>query len=50
MIVDNFDLLQSNFDKLVSKEDFFFIQVIQRKKDDNDVNIKIIINFYIYNK
>lgn len=50
MIVDNFDLLQSNFDKLVSKEDFFFIQVIQRKKDDNDVNIKIIRNFYIYNK
>lgn len=50
MIIDNFDLLQSQFDKLVNKEDFFFIQIIQRKKDDNDINIKIIRNFYIYNK
>lgn len=48
MIVDNFDLLQSQFDKLINKEDFFFIQIVHSKKDSN--NIKVIRNFYIYSK
>ena len=50
MIIDNFDLLQTQFSKLVNKEDFFFIQLIQRKKDGNKSHVREIKNFYIYNE
>ena len=32
-MVDNFEYLASLFDKLVDKNDFYFVQIIQRKKD-----------------
>jgi hypothetical protein len=49
MIIDNFDNLINYFDLLKSKEDFYYIQVIQRKKDG--YNKKTVIkNFYIYSK
>lgn len=36
MIIDNFDLIKSLL-KFEDKDDFYFCQIIQRKKDGNDV-------------
>lgn len=33
MIVDNFEYLSKLFDELIDKDDFYFVQIIQRKKD-----------------
>jgi hypothetical protein len=50
MVVDNFDNLVDYFDLLKSKEDFYYIQVIQRKKDGHKKSERIVKNFYIYSK
>lgn len=50
MITDNFDYLSQLFDDLKSKEDFYYVQVIQRKKDGHRKSERIVKNFYIYNK
>lgn len=50
MIVDNFDNLVDYFDLLKSKEDFYYVQVIQRKKDGHKKSERIVKNFYIYSK
>ena len=33
MIVDNLEYLSKLFDELIDKDDFYFVQIIQRKKD-----------------
>ena len=50
MIVDNFDNLVDYFNLLKSKEDFYYIQVIQRKKDGHKKSERIVKSFYIYSK
>ena len=50
MIVNNFDSLSLYFNKLQDKEDFFYVQVIQRKKDGHRKSERVIRNFYIYSK
>lgn len=32
-MIDNFEYLSNLFDGLVDKDDFYFVQIIQRKKD-----------------
>lgn len=36
-IIDNFELFKSWFDKLEKPEEFYFVQIIQRKKDGNEL-------------
>lgn len=48
--VNNFDDLVPYFDLLESKEDFYYVQIIQRKKDGHEKNERRIKNFYIYSK
>jgi hypothetical protein len=48
--VNNFEQLSKYFDILKSPEDFYYIQVIQRKKDGHRKSERIIRNFYIYTK
>ena len=50
MTVNNFDNLSLYFNKLKDKEDFYYVQIIQRKKDGHKKSERIIRNFYIYNK
>ena len=50
MITNNFDELVYCFNLLESKEDFYYVQVIQRKKDGHSKSERIVKNFYIYNK
>ena len=50
MIVNNFEYLSKYFDVLKSTEDFYYVQVIQRKKDGHRKSERIIKNFYIYTK
>ena len=49
-IVNNFEYLSKYFDVLKSTEDFYYVQVIQRKKDGHRKSERIIKNFYIYTK
>lgn len=53
MIVDNFDQIL-NLISFNNKDEFYFIQVIQRKKDGNDVKVssgyRKIKSFYIFSK
>ena len=41
-MVDNFEYLANLFDGLVDKDDFYFVQIIQRKKDGKDGEVKSI--------
>lgn len=50
MITNNFDELVYCFNLLENKEDFYYVQVIQRKKDGHPKSERIVKNFYIYNK
>lgn len=50
MIVDNFDNLVDYFNLLKSKEDFYYVQIIQRKKDGHKKSERIVKSFYIYSK
>lgn len=49
MVVNNFNLIEKYFDLLKTYEDFFYVQVIQRKKDGHRKSERIIKNFYINN-
>lgn len=43
-MVDNFKYLANLFDGLVDKDDFYFIQIIQRKKDgQNSHPIRLVL-------
>ena len=45
-MIDNFDILSSWFENLTDRGDFFFVQVIQRKKDCNiSTNYNVIKNY-----
>jgi hypothetical protein len=50
MIVNNFNILSTFFDKLDNPEDFYFVQIIQRRKDGNEKREKLIKNMYIHNQ
>ena len=50
MIVNNFDKITEFFDRLKSKEDFYHVRIIQRKKDGHPKSERTIKNFYIYSK
>lgn len=50
MIVNNFNVLSLYFNRLEDKNDFYFVQIIQRKKDGNPKSERNIKNFYFYNK
>jgi hypothetical protein len=51
MIVDNFNLIDSILE-FNSEEEFYFLQILQRRKDDNIVgissNYRVIKSYYIY--
>ena len=54
-ICDNFELLSTFFDRLKSPEDFYFVQIIQRKKDGIELpsytsGSRTIRSFYFFNK
>lgn len=54
-ICDNFELLSTFFDRLKSPEDFYFVQIIQRKKDGIELpsytsGARTIRSFYFFNK
>ena len=50
MIVNNFNVLSLYFNRLEDKDDFYFVQIIQRKKDGHSKSERNIKNFYFYNK
>nr|DAX08912.1 MAG TPA: hypothetical protein [Bacteriophage sp.] len=55
MTIDNFEFLASWFENLKSKDDFYFVQVIQRKKDGVNLpsytsGARTIRSFYFFNK
>ena len=54
-MVDNFEYLASLFDGLVDKNDFYFVQIIQRKKDGVELpsytsGARTIRSFYFFTK
>ena len=49
-VVNNFNTLSLYFNKLETKDDFYYVQVIQRKKDGHEKSERNIKNFYFYNK
>lgn len=50
-MVDNFNIFSSWFENLTDQGDFFFVQVIQRKKECNiGSNNNIIKDYYFFNK
>lgn len=54
MIIDNFNLI-SEFVSFNNENEFYFLQIIQRKKDNNkelhvDQNYRVIKSFYLYSK
>lgn len=53
MEIDNFDLLADQL-TFNNKNEFYFLQIIQRKKDGNDVHVRsgyrLIRSYYIYSK
>lgn len=54
-ICDNFELLSTFFDRLKCSEDFYFVQIIQRKKDGIELpsytsGSRTIRSFYFFNK
>lgn len=55
MTIDNFEFLASWFENLKSKDDFYFVQIIQRKKDGVNLpsytsGARTIRSFYFFNK
>jgi len=55
MIVDNFEYLSKLFDELIDKDDFYFVQIIQRKKDGVELpsytsGARTIRSFYFFTK
>lgn len=54
-MIDNFEYLSNLFDGLVDKDDFYFVEIMQRKKDGNNLpsnthGARIIRSFYFFNK
>lgn len=50
-MIDNFDIFSSWFENLTDKGDFFFVQVIQRRKDCKiDTNYNVIKDYYFFNE
>ena len=54
-MIDNFEFLASCFDNLKSQDDFYFVQIIQRKKDGVNLpsytsGARTIRSFYFFNK
>lgn len=54
-MVDNFEYLANLFDGLVDKDDFYFVQIIQRKKDGVELpsytsGARTIRSFYFFTK
>lgn len=50
-MIDNFNILSSWFEKLSDQGDFYFVQVIQRKKECNiESNNNIIKDYYFFDK
>ena len=50
-MIDNFDIFSSWFENLTDKGDFFFVQVIQRRKDCKiDTNYNVIKNYCFFDK
>ena len=54
-MVDNFEYLSGLFSELVDENDFYFIQIIQRKKDGVELpsytsKKRVIKSFYFFNK
>lgn len=50
-MIDNFNIFSSWFENLTNKGDFFFVQVIQRKKDCNiNTNYNVIKNYCFFDK
>ena len=50
-MIDNFDIFSSWFENLTDQGDFFFVQVIQRKKDCNiSTNYNVIKNYCFFDK
>lgn len=50
-MIDNFDIFSSWFEKLTDQGDFFFVQVIQRKKDCNiNTTYNVIKNYCFFGK
>lgn len=50
-MIDNFNIFSSWFKNLTDKGDFFFVQVIQRKKDCKiDTNYNVIKDYYFFNE
>lgn len=52
MIINNFDILSTYFSHLKSIDDFYFVQILQRKKDGNLINKakNVLQSFYFYTK
>lgn len=54
-MIDNFELLTKWFDRLKNHDDFYFVQIIQRKKDGVELpsytsGARTIRSFYFFNK
>lgn len=54
-MIDNFELLAKWFDRLKNHDDFYFVQIIQRKKDGVELpsytsGARTIRSFYFFNK
>lgn len=54
-MVNNFELLSTLFDGLIDKDDFYFVEIMQRKKDginlpSNTHGARIIRSFYFFSK
>lgn len=49
-MIDNFNIIGDNFLKFQDKDDFYFLQIIKRRKDNPELakNEKLIDSFYIY--
>ena len=50
-MIDNFNIFSSWFENLTHQGDFFFVQVIQRRKDCNiNTNYNVIKNYCFFDK
>lgn len=50
-MIDNFNIFSSWFENLTDQGDFFFVQVIQRRKDCKiDTNYNVIKDYYFFNE
>jgi hypothetical protein len=55
MVINNFEQLENYFDRKTSNDDFYFVQVIQRKKDGVELpsytsGARVIRSFYFFDR